>query len=116
MAARKLNATIGASPMADNNFRSDRSRDPLAELARLIGQGGPYAESAPHQYYGSERSCPAADQVDCAAAGRCRPTKTAPPRVAATFPDRRHSSTAFAKRPTHTTTSSSRFPPHTNCK
>ena len=24
--------------MADNNFRSDRSRDPLAELARLIGQ------------------------------------------------------------------------------
>jgi len=27
--------------MADNNFRSDRGRDPLAELARLIGQGEP---------------------------------------------------------------------------
>jgi hypothetical protein len=25
--------------MADNNYRSDRHRDPLAELARLIGQG-----------------------------------------------------------------------------
>src|SRR6478672_4521561 len=25
--------------MADNNYRSDRRRDPLAELARLIGQG-----------------------------------------------------------------------------
>ena len=25
--------------MADNNYRSDRGRDPLAELARLIGQG-----------------------------------------------------------------------------
>ena len=24
--------------MADNNFRSDRARDPLAELARLIAQ------------------------------------------------------------------------------
>jgi hypothetical protein len=45
--------------MADNNFRSDRSRDPLAELARLIGradphqtdpyQADPYAESDPHQ-------------------------------------------------------------------
>jgi sporulation related protein len=52
--------------MADNNFRSDRSRDPLAELARLIGQAephqadrhqaDPYAESEPRQSYGSERS------------------------------------------------------------
>src|ERR1700722_20970060 len=25
--------------MADNSYRSDRGRDPLAELARLIGQG-----------------------------------------------------------------------------
>jgi hypothetical protein len=33
--------------MADNNFRSDRGRDPLAELARLIGQADPYGESAP---------------------------------------------------------------------
>ena len=45
--------------MADNNFRSYRSRDrsgagrppresaddPLAELARLIGQSDPYAEA-----------------------------------------------------------------------
>jgi hypothetical protein len=52
--------------MADNNFRSDRSRDPLAELARLIGQGDPYAEGAPHQSYGSERPAPAAS-VDWAA-------------------------------------------------
>ena len=29
--------------MADNNDRSDRGRDPLAELARLIGQGNPSA-------------------------------------------------------------------------
>ena len=29
--------------MANSNFRSDRSRDPLAELARLIGQGEPYS-------------------------------------------------------------------------
>ena len=31
--------------MADNNFRSDRLRDPIAELARLIGQV--HGESAP---------------------------------------------------------------------
>ena len=53
--------------MADNNFRSDRSRDPLAELARLIGQGDPYAVGAPHQSYSSERSGTAADHVDWAA-------------------------------------------------
>ncbi len=41
--------------MADNNFRSDRSRDPLAELARLIGQGDPYAESDSHESYNSRR-------------------------------------------------------------
>ena len=33
--------------MADNNFRSDRGRDRLAELARLIGQAVPNGESAP---------------------------------------------------------------------
>ena len=33
--------------MADNNFRSDRGRDPLAGLARLIGQADPHGESAP---------------------------------------------------------------------
>jgi hypothetical protein len=33
--------------MADNNFRSDRGRDPLAGLARLIGQAHPHGESAP---------------------------------------------------------------------
>jgi hypothetical protein len=32
--------------MADNNLRSDRGRDPLAALARLIAQADPYAESA----------------------------------------------------------------------
>jgi nitrate reductase NapE component len=32
--------------MADNNLRSDRGRDQLAALARLIAQGDPYAESA----------------------------------------------------------------------
>ena len=45
--------------MADDNYRSHRSRDPrdfdpaasdpLAELARLIGQGDPYAERERHQ-------------------------------------------------------------------
>ena len=33
--------------MADNTFRSDRGRDPLAELALLIGQADPHGESAP---------------------------------------------------------------------
>jgi hypothetical protein len=33
--------------MADNNFRSDRGQDPIAELARLIGQADPHGESAP---------------------------------------------------------------------
>jgi hypothetical protein len=33
--------------MADNKFRSDRERDPIAELARLITQADPYGESAP---------------------------------------------------------------------
>jgi hypothetical protein len=32
--------------MADNNFRSDRGRDPLAGLARLIGQADPHGENA----------------------------------------------------------------------
>ena len=33
--------------MADHNFRSDRGEDPIAELARLIGQAVPHGESAP---------------------------------------------------------------------
>ena len=33
--------------MADNNTRSDRGRDPIAELARLIAQAHPDVESAP---------------------------------------------------------------------
>jgi hypothetical protein len=33
--------------MADNNCRSDRGRDPIAELARLIVQAHPDVESAP---------------------------------------------------------------------
>ena len=32
--------------MADNNFRSVRGRDPIAELARLIAQAYPQEESA----------------------------------------------------------------------
>jgi sporulation related protein len=54
--------------MADNNFRSDRSRDPLAELARLIGQGNPHAQNASQQSYGSERSAAVPAHVDWAAA------------------------------------------------
>jgi hypothetical protein len=46
--------------MADNNFRSDRSRDPLAELARLIGQADSYADGGPHETYNSARSAAAA--------------------------------------------------------
>ena len=46
--------------MADNNFRSDRSRDPLAELARLIGQADSYSDSGPHESYNSARSTSAA--------------------------------------------------------
>ena len=33
--------------MADNNFRSDRARDPLAELARLIAQADLHGKSPP---------------------------------------------------------------------
>jgi hypothetical protein len=33
--------------MADHNFRSDRGQDPIAELARLIGQADPHGNSAP---------------------------------------------------------------------
>jgi len=33
--------------MADNNFRSDRARDPLAKLARLIAQADLHGKSAP---------------------------------------------------------------------
>ena len=32
--------------MAENNSRSDRGRDPIAELARLIGQADPHGENA----------------------------------------------------------------------
>ena len=33
--------------MADKRFRSDRERDPIAELARLIAQSDTHGESAP---------------------------------------------------------------------
>ena len=33
--------------MADEQFRSDRERDPIAELARLIAQADPHGGSAP---------------------------------------------------------------------
>jgi hypothetical protein len=42
--------------MADNNFRSGRGRDPLAELARLIGQADSYPESGARESYDSTRS------------------------------------------------------------
>ncbi len=38
---------IEAYPMDDKRFRSDRERDPIAELARLIAQGETHEESAP---------------------------------------------------------------------
>ena len=37
--------------MAGDNLRSDRGRDPLAELARLIAQADPYIESASGDAY-----------------------------------------------------------------
>jgi SPOR domain len=40
-----------SKPMAGNNLRSDRGRDPLAELARLIAQADPYIESASGDTY-----------------------------------------------------------------
>jgi len=46
--------------MADNNFRSDRSRDPLAELARLIGQADAYPQRGAHESYNSAQSASAA--------------------------------------------------------
>ena len=54
--------------MADNNSRSDRDRDPLsrdvfqsdplAELARLIGQADPYAEPEPRSRHDEQRYAP----------------------------------------------------------
>ena len=38
---------VRAIPMDDKRFRSDRERDPIAELARLIAQGDTQEESAP---------------------------------------------------------------------
>jgi nitrate reductase NapE component len=55
--------------MADNNLRSDRGRDPLAALARLIAQGDPYAESASGDTYDAPRSSVA--HVDWAAQEIC---------------------------------------------
>jgi SPOR domain len=55
--------------MADNNLRSDRGRDPLAALARLIAQGDPYAESASGDAYDARRSSVA--HVDWAAQEIC---------------------------------------------
>jgi hypothetical protein len=69
----RFNAWFEASTMADNNFRSYRSRDPvaregadqtarrsagdpLAELARLIGKSDPFADSGRHETDGAERA------------------------------------------------------------
>jgi hypothetical protein len=41
--------------MANNSFRSDRGRDPLAELARLIGQGDPSSGGSSRDSYGTSR-------------------------------------------------------------
>ena len=41
--------------MANSNFRSDRGRDPLAELARLIGQGDALSEGHSGESYESIR-------------------------------------------------------------
>jgi SPOR domain len=67
-----FNAWFEASTMADNNFRSYRSRDPvtregadqtarrgsgdpLAELARLIGKSDPFVDPVHHDTYSDER-------------------------------------------------------------
>lgn len=44
--------------MADNNSRSARARDPLAELARLIGQGDPSSGAHSRESYDSVRPRP----------------------------------------------------------
>jgi hypothetical protein len=41
--------------MANNTFRSDRGRDPLAELARLIGQSNPSSGGTSPESYGAAR-------------------------------------------------------------
>jgi SPOR domain len=41
--------------MANNNFRSDRGRDPLAELARLIGQADQSSAGMSRNAYGTAR-------------------------------------------------------------
>jgi hypothetical protein len=48
--------------MAGNNLRSDRGRDPLAELARLIAQADPYIESASGDTYQNERESRAGER------------------------------------------------------
>ena len=51
--------------MADNNFRSNRGRDPLAELARLIGQGDPSSGGHSRESHDSTRPrASAAREVD----------------------------------------------------
>ena len=53
--------------MADNNYRSDRGRDPLAELARLIGQGDQSSGGHLRESHDSPRPrAPAARDVDWA--------------------------------------------------
>ena len=46
--------------MANNAFRSDRGRDPLAELARLIGQSNPSSGGTSPESYGAARPRPSA--------------------------------------------------------
>jgi len=51
--------------MADGNYRSDGGRDPLAELARLIGQGDALAGGRPRETRAPARpSAPAAREAD----------------------------------------------------
>ena len=53
--------------MADNSYRSDRGRDPLAELARLIGQGDASSGDSPEKPLDPPRPrAPAARDVDWA--------------------------------------------------
>ncbi len=53
----RLGAEIRANPMADNNFRSDRKRDAIAEFARLIVQTEPsLGERAPDRFRGGTAS------------------------------------------------------------
>jgi hypothetical protein len=74
--------------MADKNFRSDRGRDPLAELARLIGQGDASAGDRSRESQDSARPrAPAAREVDWAPEDRyAAPESRGETRYAAQLP------------------------------